>query len=297
MSGPIPAARLSWFRTLAWLVRRELWEHRAVYVAPAAVAVFASLAHFVSSLSIGDGARDATLAGATDSVPFAAHYQAAIGVLVITGLLVGALYCLDAMQGERRDRSILFWKSMPVSDLQTVLSKLAVPALVMPLVILSLAVLMSLLMVALQSVAWVITGYDPRELWARLDLVWLWAALGYGLAFMSFWYAPLWGWLLLVSAWARRAAALWALAPFAAFLIVEHLVLAHSHIHWAVERWLGGGILQPYSANGDGRSWIGGPADLQPLHLLGLPQLWIGLAAAALFILLAVRVRRSRAPN
>lgn len=292
-----PSPLRTWFRTLSWLVRRELWEHRSIYVAPASVALFAGLAHFVSSLSTADGRRDATLAGADGSLPFALHYQASIGVLVVAGLVVGALYCLDAMQGERRDRSILFWKSLPVSDLQTVLSKLAIPAVVMPVMLLGLAVLMNLLMVALQSLAWMLTGYDPRELWARLDLGGLWIALSGGLLFMSFWYAPLWGWLLLVSAWARRAVIPWALAPFAAFLIVEHIVLAHSHIHWALERWLAGGVLQPYTTRGDGRSWIGGPADIQPLDLLGLPQLWIGLAVAALFILLAVRVRRSRVPN
>jgi len=291
------SSRFAWIRTLLWLVRRELWEHPAVYLAPAAVAVFASLAQFASSLSTGDGRRDATLAGAEGSVPFAVHYQISIGVLVITSLLVGALYCLEALQGERRDRSILFWKSMPVSDLQTVLSKLAIPALVMPMVVLTLAVSMNLLMVALQSLAWIMTGYDPRELWSRLDLVWLWAALCYGLPFIALWYAPLWGWLLLVSAWARRAALLWALAPFAAFLIMEHMVLAHSHIHWALERWLGGGVIQPYTIGGDGRSWIDGPADLQPWRLPTLPQLWVGLAAAALLIVLSVRVRRARAPN
>jgi ABC-2 type transport system permease protein len=295
--SPALTPRRIWFRTVFWLVRRELWEHRAIYIAPAAVALFASLAHLASSLSTADGRRDATLAGAAGSVPFSVHYQASIGVLVIVSLLVGLLYCLDALNGERRDRSVLFWKSMPVTDWQTVLSKLAVPALVMPVIIFVLAILMNLLMLALQSLAWTMTGYDARDLWARLDLPGLWAALAAGLVFMSFWYAPLWTWLLLVSGWARRAVVLWALAPFAAFLIVEHLVLAHSHIHWALERWLAGGILQPYTTGGDGRDWIDGVASVRPLHLLSLPMLWIGLAAAALFLLLAVRIRRSRVPD
>ena len=291
-----PTERFSWLRTCAWLVRRELWEHRALYVAPAAVAAFAVLAHFVSAL-VGGADREATLADAPGSHPFMALYDAATGAVVIAGLLVGTLYCLDALQGERRDRSILFWKSMPVSDLQTVLAKQAIPTLVMPVIVLALAVAANLLMVVLQSLAWTVTGYDPQALWARLDLPWIWAGLLYGLPFMSLWYAPLWGWLLLISAWARRAATLWALAPFAAFLIVEHGLLGHSVIHWALERWLGGGIIQPYTLDGDGRRWIEGAADLQPLRLLTLPPLWIGVGLAAAFVVLAVRVRRSRAPS
>ena len=50
-----------------------------------------------------------------------------------TAFIVGIFYSLDALHGERRDRSILFWKSMPVSDLTTVLSKASIPLVVLPL--------------------------------------------------------------------------------------------------------------------------------------------------------------------
>ena len=51
---------------------------------------------------------------------------------MLTAFLVGVFYCLDALHGERRDRSILFWKSLPVSDLTTVLAKASVPCRVLP---------------------------------------------------------------------------------------------------------------------------------------------------------------------
>ena len=61
-------------------------------------------------------------------------YSIAATLIIVTTLIVGGFYCLDALHGERRDRSILFWKSLPVSDLTTVLSKMTIPLVVLPLV-------------------------------------------------------------------------------------------------------------------------------------------------------------------
>ena len=55
-------------------------------------------------------------------------------------------YCLDALYGERRDRSILFWKSLPVSDLTTVLSKASIPIVVLPLLTFAVTVATQLIM-------------------------------------------------------------------------------------------------------------------------------------------------------
>ncbi len=60
-------------------------------------------------------------------------YTFAAGCIMATAFIVGVFYCLDALHGERRDRSILFWKSLPVSDLTTVLSKASIPLVVLPL--------------------------------------------------------------------------------------------------------------------------------------------------------------------
>ena len=46
---------------------------------------------------------------------------------MLTAMVVGLFYCLDALNGERRDRSILFWKSLPVSDTTAVLAKASIP--------------------------------------------------------------------------------------------------------------------------------------------------------------------------
>jgi ABC-2 type transport system permease protein len=281
-------------RTFRWALRRELWEHRALYLAPAAAAAFAAFVHFLSALFIPHAERNASLAGRGD--PFDMPYNAVTGVIVVTGLLVGVLYSAGALHGERRDRSILFWKSLPVSDRTSVLAKAAVPLLVMPAIGFVAAVAANLVMITLQTLVWAVDGYDPRQLWARVDLPAIWGALLYGLPFMSLWYAPAYAWLLFVSGWARRWPFLWGAAPVAALLIVEHLALHHTRAHWAVERWLAGGVLQPYTVGGDGRTWIHGAAQLEPGRIYTLPALWLGLILAAAFLFAAIRMRRARGP-
>jgi ABC-2 type transport system permease protein len=106
-----------------WSVRRELWEHRSIYIAPlAAAAVF--LLAFLTGL---------TLSTAHRHEPLDTPYVFAAALIMGTGFIVGIFYSLDALYGERRDRSILFWKSLPVSDLTTVLSKFAIPLVILPL--------------------------------------------------------------------------------------------------------------------------------------------------------------------
>ena len=286
---------MSRLRTFLWQVRRELWEHRVVALAPAAVGAFAATVHFLSALTISDAERQGALTDPAKAESFMQLYGAASMSVVITGLVAGALFCLEALQGERRDRSILFWKSLPVSDLTTVLAKMAVPVAVLPAVTLAVVVLQGMVMVPLQSLAWLMRGYDPADLWARLDLPFMWLAIAYALPFMALWYAPIYAWFLLVSGWAKRMTILWAAAPFVAFLIVEHTAL-HQWMHWALEKRLAGGILEPFTRGGKGQEWLDGPATLEPLRLYTLPGLWLGVALAALFLFAAIRLRRSRSP-
>ena len=284
-------------RTFLWQVRRELWEHRALWIAPLAVAAFAMLVQLGAALTASDASRAAALANPDGAREFQILYSAMIGSIVIAGLLVGVLYSLDALQGERRDRSILFWKSLPVSDGMTVLSKAAVPLVVIPLIVFPIVVVSTLAMMGLQSLIWSLDGFDPRQLWARVDLPFLWLALLYGMPFMALWNAPLYAWILLASAWSRRLAFLWAAAPFAAMLMVEHLALHHTPAHWLLERRIGGGVLQPWSANGEGTVWVERLSDLDPARIWSLPGLWAGVLLAGLFLYAATRIRRSRTPN
>ena len=289
--------RFPWTRVFYWQVRRELWEHPAVWVAPATVAAFAALIHFLSGLATSHASRAASLADPKQAGNFMMLYAAAAMAVLVTGLLVGVLYSLDALQGERRDRSILFWKSMPVSDALTVLAKAFVPIVVIPVVVLGLILVQTVVMVALQTVVWQVAGFAPQLLWDRLNLPFLWLGIAHALPFIALWYAPLYAWLLAASAWARRMAFLWAVAPFVAFLMVEHTALHMTPAHWMLERRLGGGLMHPFSKGGDDIAWVGSTPDLDTAGLYGLPGLWIGILIAVAFLFAAVRLRRARTPD
>ena len=79
-------------------------------------------------------------------------------------------YCLDALHGERRDRSILFWKSLPVSDLTTVLSKASIPLVILPLLTFAITVATQLIMLLLSSAVLLASGLSVATLWTQLSL-------------------------------------------------------------------------------------------------------------------------------
>src|SRR5207249_2492959 len=152
-------------------------------------------------------------------------------MLMAISFLVAVFYCLDALYGERRDRSILFWKSLPVSDSTTVLSKMSIPVVVVPLVTFAITVATHIAMLLLSSAILLARGTSGVALWNVLPLTHIWGMLfthlmaGHGL-----WYAPIYAWLLLVSAWARRAPFLWAVLPPFAVAAVEKIAFNTSHI-------------------------------------------------------------------
>ena len=122
-------------RPFYWSVWRELWENRSIYIAPLIVAVVVLFGFIdqhdwsAGAQARGVAARPGKAAG-RDREP----YDVAAMMMIFTAFIVGVFYCLDALHGERRDRSILFWKSLPVSDLTTVLSKVIIPLVILPLV-------------------------------------------------------------------------------------------------------------------------------------------------------------------
>src|SRR6476661_3429779 len=111
-------------RPFYWSVWRELWENRSIYVAPILVAIVLLFGFLVSTIGLPERRREVLLLDpAKARAAIEAPYDMAAIMLILTAFIVGVFYCLDALYGERRDRSILFWKSLPVSDSTTLLSK------------------------------------------------------------------------------------------------------------------------------------------------------------------------------
>src|SRR5262249_1917646 len=137
-------------------------------------------------------------------------------------------YCLDALYGERRDRSILFWKSLPVSDLTAVLSKAIIPLAILPAVIFVVAFITQFSMLLLRTVV-LLPIRLPGTSWANFNLLRESVVLLYGLIVIALWHAPIYGWALLVSGIARRATFLWAVLPPLAMGIFEKITFNTSY--------------------------------------------------------------------
>ena len=287
------AATMPIKRPFWWSVRREIWENRSLYLAPLAVSGLIILASVIRAVAPGllkfAGAEPGPVSYGMQ------HYTVAAYLLMGTTLLVAIFYSLDALYGERRDRSILLWKSLPVSDTTAVLSKAVVPIVIIPLLTFVFTVLTQLVMLLINIVALLATGLSVAKFWAGLSLFQMWVVTFYHLMTGHvFWYAPIFAYLLLVSAWARRAPFLWATLPLLAISLLEKITFNTLHFAGMLEdRFLGGA---------ENMSFTGGDNPLAPMiHLtpgrfFSDPALWAGLAAAAIFLVLAIRLRRYRGP-
>jgi len=290
-----PAA-LPWQRVFYWSVRRELWENRAVLLAPAAIAAIGFVGFLISAFGLPNALRAVEASGKRSALLLGPHSFVALAVLA-TGLLVGMFYAAGALQSERRDRSLLFWKSMPVSDRMTVLSKAAVPILVIPLATLAITIGTQALMLVWSTLAAAFNGISPLVVWRHVSLATMWVVLPYGLLVNVLWMAPVWSWLLLVSAWARRMPILWAVAPFAAPAIIEGIAFRTAHVAQFVGERVLGGYAMAFSVGGKAEEAIHSPSQLDPIHVLSEPGLWLGLAFAAAFLAAAIWLRRRREPS
>ena len=297
MSAPHDtAAALPWRRVLYWQIRRELWENRAVLVAPALVAAVGLLGFLISALGLPKALDVVAAGGKARGVLLGPYSFIALAVLV-TGLLVAFFYCLGALQSERRDRTLLFWKSLPVSDRMAVLSKAAIPVLVTPVVTLAVVIAAQVLMLAWSTGVALLHGHSPLVLWREVNLTTMWVVLPYGLLVNILWQAPVWAFLLLVSAWAPRMPILWALGPFVAPAVIEGVAFRTAHVLQFVGERVLGGYAMAFSIGGKADEAVDRIDQLRPLHFLSQPDLWIGLLFAAAFLAAAIWLRRRREPS
>jgi ABC-2 type transport system permease protein len=281
-------------RPMYWSVRREVWENRWIYLAPLAVAAFVLVGFSISTIGMPARRRAVLMLDlAQQRARIGIPYDAAAAMLTVTAMIVGAFYCLDALYGERRDRSVLFWKSLPVSDRTTVLTKASIPLIVLPAVTFAIVVVIQFLMLLWSSVVLMPSGLAATT-WSRFNLLRQSLILLYGLVALSLWHAPIYGWLLLLSAWARRATLLWAVLPPLAIGVLEKLAFNTSHFV-ALLRYRFMGHLAEAFVFVPHRG-IHSLTQLTPGRFLSTPGLWIGLVYAAIFLAAAVRLRRYREP-
>ena len=280
-------------RTMYWSIRRELWENRSIYVGPLVAAVLFLFGFVINMVATRHRIDVSPLNPAQPPDLLATRYELSAALIMGTAFIVGIFYSLDALYGERRDRSILFWKSLPVSDLLAVLSKLSIPLVILPLLSFAITLATQIIMLLLSSAILAGSGVNIAALWAEVSFFHVSLVLLYHLLTVhGLWYAPLYGWLLLVSAWARRAPFVWAFLPPFVICGVEKIAFNTSHfLALLQERLLGpGGSMAAHNHQKDLMT------TLIPDRFFSTPGLWIGLVIAAAFLAAAVRLRRSQGP-
>ena len=283
---------------LYWSVRRELWENRSLYLAPLIVESVFLLGFLISTITLPRRMAAALAADpAKQREIVTMPFSAAAFLMIVTVFVVSVFYCLDALHGERRDRSILFWKSLPVSDRTAVVAKMGIPLIVLPLLVLAIVVIAQAVML-LASTMVLLRDFDHvAALWSNVRYFESLLVFFYGLVAIALWHAPLYAWLLLVSAWARRAPVLWAILPLLALMAVERVLFDSTRITAMLGRRLTGWFHAAFVFPPKGTKSVTAPlAHITPGEFLSSPTLWLGLVLAALFIAAAVRLRRNREP-
>ena len=295
-SQVVAPAEVSAARRFYWSLRREFWESRSIYLAPLAVALLFLLGFAISTVHLpGEMRAAAALDPMKQREAIALPYDFAAGLLMLSLMIVGAFYSLDALYGERRDRSILFWKSLPLSDLTTVLAKASIPLVLLPLLAFGITIVTQFIMLLLSSVVLAASGQSVATLWTQLSFVRMSLLLLYHLVTAhGLWQWPIYGWLLLVSAWAPRAPFVWAFLPPLALCYLEKIAFNTTHFLSLLRYRLEGNGMEAITVAGT--LPMNPMTQLTPLRFLSSPGLWIGLALTAVFIAAAVRMRRYRGP-
>ena len=308
------------------LIRSELREHRSLVLVPVATSLLlvllAILGFFYGSIEWqGESYRWLTWlatvpAETIESIELSALQQASRGisagltVLFFLPMLVVLFgYLCGTLHDDRRDRSILFWKSLPIADHSSVLAKLAVAVLVVPaLITVCVLATQGLVMIMATIGLWFI-GLDPITLiWGPAQLLSQSGLLILAVAIQALWLLPAAGWLLLCSAYAPRVPWLFALAVPGALSVGLRLTdtLLGTHLKdWDPMVELARRAFQgplPTSAQigidlqtREADAMVQGMPLLQLNDVLGFlasGRLWWGLLVAAGLIALAIEGRR-----
>lgn len=318
-------------KTFYWLVKREFWEHRGSFFWTPLVIACVMLALNLMGIISGEvflRGHSNMLVDGTDLGNLGAHLNAAQLREVGTGLDVSMLsvtvvlsaimaivvffYCLGSLYDDRRDRSILFWKSLPVSDRDTVLSKLVSATIVVPAITVVTGIISGLLMLVMIAVTATFHGADLwTMLWTAPHPIRLVMHLLAIIPVNLVWALPTVGWLMLCSAWARSKPFLWALAvPLGAGIVVSWFSLmdlvGFDHAGWFWRHIVVRMLLSVFPGTwlADDPALLAHGKDASDLynvlslgHMYGQlarPDFWIGAIAGLLMIVLAIYLRRHR---
>jgi len=301
-------------KRLLALLHREFWENKGAFrttplviggicVALLLMAIFTT-AHFDNELYTF---KEAVRALAQQPAEFrATHFhQVMLGSSVFFTVVLSFVvffYLLGALYDDRKDRSILFWKSMPASDALTIASKLLAAMLIAPVMFWIVFVLTQVALAIIASVMVISVGENPWTLFlGQVNPLQGWFMVLFSYLAAAVWFLPFYGWLLLVSAFAPRIPLLFAVLPPVIFAVLQIWIdflrtfTLDSSLFGLIGEWVANSpaILTAQVHDGRGTLALGIPGSgtfdhavtmVNMLHRLFSLQMVAGLAVAALFL-------------
>ncbi len=295
------------------LIKREFWEHRSIWVTPVAIATVITLGTLTALMFAGEFADELNvvifgaqnLAGDTERRALLTGFFVGLSPLFLLGLAILVIfYALDSLYAERKDKSILFWRSLPVTDAETVISKLLTALLLIPGVTV-LALFATHLLNLIITGLWVSLkgGSASALIWGSVSLFDNWTAAFLVIYCMGIWMSPFLGWFLFVSAFTKRSPLLVAFMPLVLIPMLEGIFARSSHFAEAV--WARGPMI-PLFKSIDLETFIDeqhARVNEEMINLLGHIDLgkfftsidtWFGLIICGLLTTAAIYVRRFR---
>ncbi|HKV97528.1 MAG TPA: hypothetical protein VJR90_08585 [Gammaproteobacteria bacterium] len=297
------------------LAKREVWEHKSLWIVPIVVACLTVLGSLYGGVALIVAAHQGVITvnnigvvggDARGGLHIAMLAMASFFNVVM--LFMVWFYLMDSLYADRKDRSVLFWRSMPVSDTATVLSKLFTGMVAAPAFTFVLVVIAEIVVGIIFTIATGIIGVNLlHEAFYPGTIILTWIVLAFALIQQSLWLLPYWGWFLLCSAWAKKLVLAWAvLIPLGAILI-ELIVFRSHYLSNGIFGHIGRGVmlLGGYSASETQTGFHGGFQMFGPrgqgvinfgsvAHMFALPEMWIGVGIGTIFILGAIWLRRHR---
>lgn len=325
--------------TFPTLLKREFWEHKggmlwAPVVTGGIAGFFATLGAIGGTLLLNNARENGRVSWEHSGIvtqagtPETLEVLGGLGeILVASGLIMSLIamafvvffYALGSLYDDRRDRSILFWKSMPISESATVLAKVAWALSLAPALSIGIGVIAGLVILLIVTIASAANGIpDSAALILEARVFRIAGSAIAMLPVQALWSLPTVGWLMLCSAWARRLPFLWAvLTPILSCAMISLSAqiavsmsgaeFPHENLwYYVVYRGLFSVIPMSWSANEQvvahfANLQIDGPQDMVELldvgamySTLGTMDLWMGAVLGVAMIATAIRLRRWR---
>lgn len=296
------------------LIKREFWEHKgSIFISPLAIAIilaglmliegvfgFEQMSHddkgvnYTKDLSSIAVHLENMTEEQTGKVIQLALYAPTLlfgGIMLVISLF----YALGCLYDERKDRSILFWKSLPISDSATVLSKFVSICIMVPVLYFGILALFQIFLLLYATVSAWFMGYLGIKIWTSSNLLSVLFSSFFSLMIASLWMAPLWGWFMLASSWAKKVPFLWAGAPILIISLAEGWLFNSSNfIHMIGSRIAQGFIIQNSNIHLLSEGEVFDVSGVPWYEILANTEFWLGLIVASLFIIATIYTRRYR---